>query len=548
MNHSTFLKGARDLISDARLEEAIEQTEKYLEVDRKFSRLSKEAIRISSQFNKTKQDELKGTISFENAKLSYGQVTDALLHLLEYIENKDYDPETLQPSASKSPIKISSKKWLLIAGLPTLTLSIIVLVLIFRSPNQESPEEIINELECSAFEPDAFPKIIILPFFHPVGEELGTQGLIAERLEDFSQKLKLKSDVELCRGFIPEKLLNYDEAEDLGRKNKSDLIIWGRAEKAGNEIAVKTRFRYLGDRDTIPFTNLKWQGETKIDTIKVLSIITSKGELTSDVEATILLVLGLVADQAGDYEKAKMALEEANVSDSTGILIKNMLLAEYLQKLNDDEGAIKAYDKLLSVHPNYWLAENNRGVLRASQKDYLGAIEDFSHVIEKRPKDAELYLMRARAFQQSEQLIPALRDLEKFLELEPDRKDVKEQMTRTKAEISKLENKVERLKSKETRQNLNKQDIQEIRNASRRLGQNEEAKKWAEKGLSFDPNSPENIAIYIELKLKNGDKGSAKEDFESALSKGIEKSEILKFSPLVKQFVENEINLIGIDE
>ncbi len=544
MNQQSLVEQARELISDAETGKAIDLVEAFLKKDKRYKILYREAVRLSYQYNKVKRDEEKAVISFDNAKLSYNQVSDSLLNLLDYIENDNLQPEALtsRPAAWQSVYQ--SHRLLFLLGLPTLVLSVIVLVLVFKNPwaanDGGNGTVTAQKNECIVSFPESTLNILLLPFFRPGGDPIQVEGLILERLEDMSQRLRLDTKVELCREFKPDVLLNYPDADVIGRRNKAGMVIWGRAEKGRDVNVIKTRYKYLGKTDTLQFARLKWQGEKQIASDKVLSIITSEGELTEDIEAAVLMALGLFADQTGNKEAALTAFENAAVKDSSAVLMKNMMLADAYLARSEPQKALASLDTLLATHPDYWLGLNNRAILRMDAGDNLGAIEDLSAALEKRPTDPDMLLARGTAFEESEQLYPAKADFEKFVETNPERAaEVQQKLETTNLKIKRLENVVKQTDAKPSR-NLTRRDLITAADASRQLGDTRQTERIVTKGLELSPDNPKLIAIQVENLLKEKKTDEARKVLKSAFNRGVTKREIARHSPIVQRFMERE--------
>ena len=65
--------------------------------------------------------------------------------------------------------------------------------------------------------------------------------------------------------------------------------------------------------------------------------------------------------------------------------------------LEDYDGAISDYTKVIELIPDYADAYYNRGFAKASLDDNIGAISDFTKVIELNPDDADAYYNRGLA-------------------------------------------------------------------------------------------------------------------------------------------------------
>ena len=541
MDKQALLTTARELISEAETGKAIDLVEAFLKQDARYKLLYREALHLSAQFSKTKKDEEKAVISFDNAKLTFSQVNNNLLNLLDYIEADNLKPEALSHRPMDWQAVYRSNKWFILIAVPLLVISVAVLFILLRlnTPDEVNDGVQSTELCAVSFESGA-ENILVLPFFRVGGEEGQIEGLIVERLEDFSNKIQMVSDVELCENFVPKKLLDYDDADAKGRANQAKLIIWGRLETSGSNTVIKTRFKYLGENDTIQLNRLHWQGEKEIVTDKVLSIITSEGELTNDVEATLMLALGVVADQTGKPEMAIAALESAKVSDldSGALLTKNMLLANNYLETKQPEKALASLDTLLQTHPNYWLGRSNRAALNMETGDYLGAVEDLTVALVKKPDDPDLLLTRGKALLKSEQLYPAREDFEKFVEKNPTREaEVKPYLQETNTRILANETILRQIKTKSTR-DLKRKDYIAAADASHQLGDTKTTNQFVTKGLEVAKNNPKLIAIQIDNLLREKKKEEAKKILSDAVKSGVKQEDIAKHSASAKKLIE----------
>ena len=91
-----------------------------------------------------------------------------------------------------------------------------------------------------------------------------------------------------------------------------------------------------------------------------------------------------------------------------------------LQKHKDKnyKGAIKEYTKAINENPKYRDAYYNRASCEAALKDYEAAYADFTKTIELDPKYAKAYFGRANIYISQEKPQDALPDLDKTIELD----------------------------------------------------------------------------------------------------------------------------------
>ena len=81
--------------------------------------------------------------------------------------------------------------------------------------------------------------------------------------------------------------------------------------------------------------------------------------------------------------------------------------------IKDFKGALKDYDKALEINSRYFLAFNNRGIVKGIQGDLKGSVLDFSEAIQLRPDYADAYYNRGLAYMQLGLLDEACHDWKK---------------------------------------------------------------------------------------------------------------------------------------
>jgi tetratricopeptide (TPR) repeat protein len=532
MDKLSLLKQVQELIREAEVERAIDLVALFLDKEKKYKILHREAVQIAAMFNKTRNEEQKGTISFDNAKLNFNQVNDRLLNLLDYIENDNLKPSAL---LSPAPTILGINKWLVFIGFPMLIAGIIAVFYFTQITGKTAKSD-----SCVVSFPDTNFNILLLPFYLPAGDPLKIEGLLEDKLNTLSARFGIKTNIQLCQNYEVNKLLPYDEAGKIGLQNKAETVIWGLAEKgAGGNNIVRTRFKYLGNKEGVMVHQSKWEGEKIVDTSRTFSAIISQGDITSDIEQVILLALGIKANQMGNDALAIEALSQVKQVDSSAILVANMILADSYQQTGQTDKAKQSLDTLLRTHPNYWLARNQRGMYNLEKGDYLGAIEDLSVAIDgQKQPDPAIIWARAKAYEQSEQLYPARADYERLRKDYPNMEPViRQDLEKTNTRIERLESVIKQAETTKT-QNISRKQMVEVAEAKRTLGQNKETRQWISKGLETSPTDPKLIAIQIENQLRDGNKIEAKQALLEALKKGVKKEELARQKPAVKLFIE----------
>ena len=528
MDKFELIEKAKGRIGASDLGGALDLVKNHLQTDRKYRRLYDESVRLLGAFNKTIKDDTGGLISFDNARVNYNQVTDGLLQLLRYIEEGDLNPAALQAPPTPVQSYYQSHKWQVLLALPSLLIAIVVLVWVLQNDGTNAPIENdeITVADCPFDEARDF-NIMLLHFYLPAGADLKPEGLIAEKLESFCAQNKIGARVEILKKpEKPDRLVDYSVANDLGKLCLARMVIWGRAEKNGTKTEVKTRYRYLGKQGDIAFSQIKWQGENQIGAEQTLSSLVTQGELFEDVEKVILLVQGIIASDANQPQLALDNLEKLDTKDSTALLMKGMVQAENHLKQGDDKKALNAYDKVLETHPNYWLALNNRGVLEMQAGENLQAIEDLSVALTKRPDDPNMLLALGKAYENSEQLLPAKAAYEKVIALKSDNAPQAIRLLEaTKIKIIKNEDAIRRIERKDVSRRTIRDTIA-LLDANRNLGQNDRTTSLLTNIKLIRPSDPALVAREVETLLRQRNEEAAKKVMADAIKKGMKKEDI----------------------
>ena len=541
MDKLQLVESAKELVANSNIGKALDLVKNFLQSDRKFRVLYDESLRVLAFYNKTKREEENELISFDNAKISYNQITDRLLALLGYIENNDLNPEALQTPASPMQLYYQSHKWQVLTVIPTLLIAIALLVWVLKNGNGQGDEEDPSiSLEDCPFEAISDFNIMLLHFYLPGGDNLKPEGLIAEQLESFCTENRIGAAIEIMqKPKQPDRLIDYPAADELGKLCQAKMVIWGRAEKSGATAEIKTRYRYLGDQGAIAFNQIKWQGENQIGGEKTLSSLVSQGEIFDDIEKVILLVQGILASDANNPELALANLENLETKDSTAILLKGMVQAENHLKQGDGDKAIAAYDDVLNTHPNYWLARNNRGLLEMQEGDNLNAIEDLSAALEKRPEDTDMLLALGKAYENSEQLYPAKAAYEKAISQKSARTpEATKLLEATQIKINRQEKVIQQVEKKDVTSRTMR-DTMALLDAHRNLGQNDLSTNLISSTRVIRPVDPALVARQVETLLRENKKEEAQKVIDDAVKNGLKKEEIINNSQgsSVKKFV-----------
>ena len=362
--------------------------------------------RLKASYAQTKQAGIKGLLTSEQQQVANSKTTDDLLELVEQWANDKKKPEGFS-TKQQSNARIA---WLV--GLIALIIGVGV---VFYIRSNYDP------ISCPEFPQESEFDILLLPFTNLAEGELRPEIPIKQRLDKLSNENDLESAASIFERFYQQddvQFPDYDAARKIGSGCEAEMVVWGTAERLNDGIDVNAKFSFTGDASHFDLNKVQLEGETSIDTIRSVSSIAREGNITKDIEEVILAIFGIIAHEQGDFETAAKALEASSSPGDTSLTV-SMLIADSYLAMGDRKNALKSYDKVLQMHPEYNLALNNRGVLLYEQGKYRKAIADFSQVIEKNPNDAKVLAARGAAYAKINNKDKAVLDIQAAKKIDP---------------------------------------------------------------------------------------------------------------------------------
>ncbi|HEB61915.1 MAG TPA: hypothetical protein ENI82_02075 [Bacteroidetes bacterium] len=535
MEKTEIVKKLNQLIAAAKLDDALTTLVSFLDSNAKYSRLEKIARKTQLLFSKTQQDEQKGTISFENAKLNYNIVTDSLLQLIDDIEKDNLKPSRYQIEKDKT------KKWQLIVSVITLLVIAGGFALWYFQKNPIPPGTAL----CPKFDTSSKFNILLLPFDNLDGTNLAPHKQIKKGFANKISEYHLigKADVDISeKDFGAQNAFTAEEAEKIGKKCAAKLVMWGSAETVDGQKEVTAKYKLI-DKSKLDLNLLHIADEAEnITRVKRLTSIKADGILTKDVDIIIRAFFGIVAHEMGNDKVAIENLEEVsktinpeNAEDSSALMIVNTVLADSYINEDQAEKAIATYDKVLDVHPNYKLANNNKAILLIDLEKYEEAIPYLNNVIVEEATDStniNLRKIRAKANFNTDKLEKAKKDYEFIQKVKPDDKKAKEDLKLVKRVIASRKTKIP--KNNIAARTANIPELEQATKGNISVGNYREADRNASKILKINPKSFLGYATKIEVALEKGDTAKAKKFLKKAQRVGIKPKEFYKKFPQLK--------------
>lgn len=494
-----------NLIANAEISAAIDNLVSFFQGKSEFGALRSQVLYIKSRYQKTKTEEERGLISFDNAQLSYNQITNQLLGIAAQLESGNYESDGGIGGSS------TVRRWGLLLGLPLFVLLAWLVYLFFIEPGikQKTTQA---TFVCPTFE-ETYPfRILVLPFQSVDGSEITTtHDQIRRRFKFLSDSIQLMADVQSVEDefavdnpLYPE---SFSEAEQLvsGCTPQPELVIWGSSEKNPNqELTLLTQFKFINLGERFELGKIKNPEGTSVESTPILTSIATGNSVTGRIEE---ILLGVFAYLKGDVDGAIALLSKAESTDPESALIKGTFLADALIKKEQYDDAIVAYDSVLEVHPNYGLALNNLAMLQYKKGDYLESVEKFSKHLELDPSDVNAWVNRGNAYMKSDMYKLAESDYTTAMEAAPDNEEAQKHLEDIKKAIQEEERKLKAAQSQ-----LNKRSSQNnistyrtIAQSAFKLGQYDLSIQSAERVRQLEPKNEEAIQIISQSYWAKGD-------------------------------------------
>jgi len=371
------------------------------------------ALNAQALFHRTREKELKGTVTQEQASANNSVVNDTIIQVLDQLESGAASPKGFNPKVVTQRIQT----WqLVVTGV--IAVAVISLVVFFLRKDQV-------ETACPGFPEPSQLDVLLLPFQNLSEGELKPELGIKDRLEKYCTEYRLQTNVRVFDSYFERpgaQLPDFNLAGSIGAECDAGLIIWGTAERlADGRIDVSSKFKFLGKGEQFELQKIQLQGETQIDTIRSISTISREGNITRDIEELVRIIFGLVAHDQGQHEAAIAALKPADTSnvDTANILLTQMVLADSYLSLDQPEKAQNCYNRVLKVHPDYKLALNNQAFIQLQNKKPEVAERLFTKIIQLDSTNVQALLGRATARIEMDKKIKAEADLRRAKEIDP---------------------------------------------------------------------------------------------------------------------------------
>lgn len=223
-----------------------------------------------------------------------------------------------------------------------------------------------------------------------------------------------------------------DQYQKLGRPVAEKAIeFFNRQQQRGHDNADLHRkrglaYQFLGNDDNA-IADYTWVLEQEPDDVETLirraQVSTRSADNLAAVEDLTRVIRKDKANHRARYCRAIARLAQGKYAEAKKDLQKSIktapnhpgyhiLLGELLQKMGDAQGVIEAFDRAILQDPTNPVTYRQRGVAHLSSGNLLNAISDYTRSLELYPSQMDLLVQRGQAYIKIGQPLLALEDFE----------------------------------------------------------------------------------------------------------------------------------------
>lgn len=515
----------KQLVSQGNLEEGYDQLVKLLESSEEYAELANIARVNQGDLYQLKAQNLKGTISGDEARRTTNQLADNALKIARLLESGkvSFEQES-EPSRSKV-----WRYYAIGGGAALIIAAVLWFVFLYQSE------------DCPSFSEEAETRVMILPF---MGAQRGENPAIdiMDELNDWidqTPELRTKTIADVHKRYdIDQNYPNSAQAVDIARNCSAQMLVWGKVRKReNNSYTIDVRYRLLDGG------GVRFGGDT---TINRLLSVTEEATLTSDVKAVSRMLYMVLAN----YKRSPIAANALRAMDADLAALKSddpgaeahpvdtttsFIMADRYFVQNEPEKAIAEYDKVLEHFPDNATAHTKRGALLLQLKDYRAAARDLEAVsTSNKTVEPALREARIQAFLGSSQPEKANQELQTAKQdggldstwIE----DKARQVQDSTSALERRRDKMERIVAS-SKNNLDARIGAAKANLG--LGDATSAETQAKEVLRRDPTNVEAVQIAVDAQMQKGDTARALQTIKSAAKAGAN-VKVLRLQPAIQ--------------
>ncbi|MEL6719991.1 MAG: hypothetical protein AAFP82_14860, partial [Bacteroidota bacterium] len=384
------------LLRKGNTKEAVDHFLHFLENFEEEHPLYQDVIQVKAQFLRAQRRRSIGLISAKREEELTEEIHSEIRFLLARMNGR--------AGVRKKPllIKIPNYVYFLAMGLAVITTA-----LTYNITRKKAIKK--ATAHCPFFHEESEFNILILPL--EVSQSKSGKTLEArakDRFQLFIDSMNLDISAQISGMSLEDEKypVGVEAAVKLAENCQAQLILW-----AEND---EVHYKFIQEEPNFTFYQLyPGQGEDAIPIAHPTSISTH-GVLAKNTDPSVLnYLLGTAANQIEAYSSAAQLLR-TELSDSTNndlILLRALQLADGEMEVNNPTEAIKAYDTILKLHPEFGFARLNRSVLAFNAQQFEVALEDSKQLLYSNPKNYLAHYTKGRTLAKMDQITTARKTL-----------------------------------------------------------------------------------------------------------------------------------------
>ncbi|MBL7798152.1 MAG: hypothetical protein JNJ90_16790 [Saprospiraceae bacterium] len=230
----------RELLAQGQTREALDGLLEWVQQNPRYTNNLTQVLQVlQGRYARTRQQEQKGILSFQEAQREYNKMNDTVLSILNDVE------------AGRMPAMAVRARWMpVFAGVGVLALAAVALWFLFGR----------NGTVCPDFDEQDALHVLVFPFDALDDNQASVEVRIQDEIRALTTKAKIPAEVEIgTKGERDKSSLGAAEAN--GQTCGADLVIFG-SYKAyeGDSIRVRLGYRFLkkgGQSGDIPFVTYR---------------------------------------------------------------------------------------------------------------------------------------------------------------------------------------------------------------------------------------------------------------------------------------------------
>lgn len=537
MDLQTIVRNIKLTVAEDR-DKAFSDLLNFLSLDPKYRKLENAVRALQSKDRDLQRRKRLDIIRSQDYNVEFNKVTTDLLTSLDDLANGLTEPSTEYGKEIKMP---DMKR---LAGM--LGICILVGCGILAGAGYLIAGLFTEDIECPEFRPDCELKVMLLPFDKLGGEESAPHIAIKQRLENFDQTVAERTSFKIFDDYARTSMIaDEDIARVQGEGCGADMVVWGNYENNAENYFVNADFTFTSPA----FVEEEISSADGVDylTFNSLTDITDGSELTADLEAQLVLILGIVVMyKQGLHVEVLQYLEEhrAELSDPKIRAVAKQISALCNLNLGNEPQAAADMREAMRAFPNNWLAAANQGIWHYKKQRYGKALESFNLVLSQDPKNVNILIRRGQTYEKLKQFDLAKKDLNKAKEENTSAK--KEALINTRIiEIDKAivnsNTNITRLSRGPSGSSANSSTLTQRASENLSIGNTEQAKFDARTALEKDPTNAEAARLYLEAtSIETDNIGTMKASAEQANLSEQQIKDAYRASPLLRSKIKQE--------